>query len=280
MKIAVASGKGGTGKTSVASSLFLARPGTLGLDLDVEEPNMGILLGSPEMEVRPVYLPVAVIDANICTRCGLCTRECAYGALAMFGTGAPVVNETLCRGCGLCPRICPVQAITEANRQVGEVMVGTADGSPFIEGRLKVGSINSVHVIESAVKEASAFDNSDWVIDCAPGAACPVAAALRAADLALLVTEPTPFGRSDLEGLLELTSEMGIPAALVINKTGMGDASFDDICERYGVEVLARYPFSRALAESGARGESPYRADVSWARTTDALWKTIEGRFS
>ncbi len=280
MKIAVASGKGGTGKTSVASSLFLARPGTLGLDLDVEEPNLGILLGYPEMEVRPVYLPVAVIDDNICTGCGLCARECAYGAIAWFGSGTPVINETLCRGCGLCPLICPVKAIREDKREVGEVMVGSAEGAPFIEGRLRVGSINSVQVIDAAIREASAFENPDWVIDCAPGAACPVAAALRAADLALLVTEPTPFGRSDLEGLLELTAEMGIPAALVINKTGMGEASFDDLCERYGVEILARYPFSRSLAESGARGECPYRADPSWARTTDALWKTIEGRLS
>ena len=280
MKIAVASGKGGTGKTSIASSLFLARQSTLGIDLDVEEPNMGILLGSPEMEVRPVHLPVAVIDGDICTGCGLCARECAYGALAWFGSGTPMVNDTLCRGCGLCPLICPVKAIGEENRQVGEVMVGTVEGAPFIEGRLKVGSINSVHVIESAVKEASAFKNSDWVMDCAPGAACPVAAALRAADLALLVTEPTPFGLSDLEGLLQLTSEMGIPAALVINKTGMGDVSFDDICERYGVEIFARYPFSRSLAESGARGESPYRADASWALTTDVLWKSLERRLS
>lgn len=280
MKIAVASGKGGTGKTSVSASLVLARPGTIALDLDVEEPNLGILLGVPEGQVRPVTHPVAVISEEACSRCGLCASSCAYGAIGWFGSGIPLITESLCRGCGLCPRLCPAGAIFEEERAVGEIRLGRAGGAPFVEGRLRVGSVNTVQIIHEAVKAAASFSSDAWVMDCSPGSACPVSAAFRSADLALLVTEPTPFGRSDLEGVLELASDMKIPTALVINKTGTGDTTFADLCARFSAKVLARYPFSRSVAESGARGECPFLTDEQWAETTRSLWRRLEEEFS
>jgi len=120
----------------------------------------------------------------------------------------------------------------------------------------------------------------DWIMDASPGTSCPVAAALRAADAAILAAEPTPFGLSDLEGVLEVVADMKLPAGIVVNKTGIGDRSLDGLCARFSVEVLARYPFSRSVAESGARGICPYLADATWRWKTDTLWRSIERRFS
>jgi MinD superfamily P-loop ATPase len=280
MKIAVASGKGGTGKTSISASLLLARPQTLAIDLDVEEPNLSILLGSFKGRVMPVTMPIARIKGSKCISCGKCSEACVYGAIAWLGGGIPVINESLCRGCGLCPRVCPPEAIYEVDQVVGEIRSGICEGISFLEGRLRVGSVNTVRVIEETVKKAQSFNETDWLMDCPPGTACPVAASLRHADMALLVTEPTPFGRSDLEGMLEMTADMRIPTALVINKTGMGVVSLDDLCRRFNVDVFASYPFSRSAAESGARGESPFKNDAGWAETTRSLWSEIERRFS
>jgi len=280
MKIAVASGKGGTGKTSISASLLLARPNVLAIDLDVEEPNLNILLGGFEGHVMAVTMPIVRIEGRKCISCGKCSEACVYGAIAWLGGGIPVINESLCRGCGLCPRVCPPEAIYEVDHRVGEIRSGTCGGISFLEGRLQVGSVNTVRVIEETVKKAESFDETDWLMDCPPGTACPVAASLRHADMALLVTEPTPFGRSDLEGMLEMTADMRIPTALVINKTGMGEVLFDDLCRRFNVDTLASYPFSRSAAKSGALGESPFKTDAEWAKTTRYLWSEIERRFS
>ncbi|TDY59510.1 MinD superfamily P-loop ATPase [Aminivibrio pyruvatiphilus] len=280
MKIAVASGKGGTGKTSISASLVLARPRVLAIDLDVEEPNLSILLGCAETEALSVTMPSAKIDGSACISCGTCAKACVYGAIAWLGGGIPVINGSLCRGCGLCSRVCPPGAIFEEEQAVGEVRSGKCGGISFLEGRLRVGSVNTVHVIGETVKKAETLGASDWVMDCPPGTACPVAASLRHADMALLVTEPTPFGRSDLEGMLELTADMRIPSALVINKTGIGNVPLEDLCRRFGTEILARFPFSRSAAECGARGESPFKTDAGWAETTRSLWSEIERRFS
>ncbi|MGI6792454.1 4Fe-4S dicluster-binding protein [Aminivibrio sp.] len=280
MKIAVASGKGGTGKTSISASLLLARPDTLAIDLDVEEPNLNILLGSFDGCVMPVTMPIARIEGSKCISCRKCAEACVYGAIAWLGAGVPVINESLCRGCGLCPRVCPPEAIYEEDQVVGEIRSGICGGISFLEGRLRVGSVNTVRVIEETVKKAQSFNETDWLMDCPPGTACPVAASLRHADMALLVTEPTPFGRSDLEGMLEMTADMRIPTALVVNKTGIGDILIDDLCRRFNADIIARYPFSRSAAESGARGESPFKTDAGWAETTRSLWSDIERRFS
>ncbi|MDI9369820.1 MAG: 4Fe-4S binding protein [Synergistaceae bacterium] len=280
MKIAVASGKGGAGKTSIAASLVLGRPGSLAMDLDVEEPNLGILLDFKGGSERPVLQPVASLDPDLCSGCGRCAQACEFGALAWFGSGLPVINEFLCHGCGVCPLVCPTGAMSERDREVGRIRSGTAAGGPFIEGRLKVGSVSTVHVIEETMRAAEEFGERYWIMDGPPGVSCPAATVLRAADAALMVAEPTPFGLSDLASVLEVASDLKKPAAVVVNKAGLGERPLDDLCRRFSVEVLESFPFSRAAAATGALGKCPYNTDADWAARTERLWREMERVFS
>ncbi len=148
--------QGRHGKTSISASLFAARPDTLAIDLDVEEPNLSILLRSFEGQMMPVTMPIARIEGSRCISCGKCAEACVYGAIAWLGVGVPVtINESLCRGCGLCPRVCPAKTIYEEDQVVGEIRSGICAGISFLEGRLQVGSVNTVRVIEKRLKRRS-----------------------------------------------------------------------------------------------------------------------------
>ena len=268
--IAVVSGKGGTGKTSFSASLALSRPGVAAVDADVEEPNLSLLLGDPVMATMNVGLPVPVVDAAKCTRCGTCSRTCRFGAVLSFGKAPPVFSE-LCHGCGACVMACPEKALCEVDRPIGFIGRGVSNGIVLVEGRLMVGMPNPVPVIERAVGLGLA-EGLDTVIDSPPGAACPMVAALREAGAAILVTEPTPFGRADAEVVAQVLHDMGKPAALVVNRSGIleEEPPFDGVTGTF--PVLARLPFSRAVAEGCARGIPPTELDPSWETAAKAAW--------
>jgi len=274
LTIAVASGKGGTGKSSVSASLAVSVPDILAVDADVEEPNLGVLLGSEPLESALISLKVPAIDRRLCTRCGECVSACKFGALTMFGETPPKVND-LCHGCGLCTMVCPTGAISEIDRPIGEIRHLKTIKGELYEGRLHVGKPNPVPVIEGLIKTVQGI-NVPKVIDCAPGNACPMVAGVRYADAVLLVTEPTPFGAADLDLTLQAVTNLGKPVGVLVNRSDLAAADIDGLAAKYGTPVLARLPFSRKIAAAYAEGTPPALADSLWAVELGKIWDFFE----
>jgi MinD superfamily P-loop ATPase len=258
MIISIASGKGGTGKTMLSTSLALAYRSVKGrrllfLDCDVEEPNARIFLKPELTGCREVTVPVPVVDMDKCTACGLCAEVCEYNAIMVNKKGRQVLTfHHLCRGCGACSLLCPERAISEQERIVGVVEWGRANGMDFVDGSTRIGEAMAPPLIR-AVKE-HLEKRKDAILDCPPGTACPVVASVRGSDYCLLVTEPTPFGLNDLTLAVEMVRALGIPAGVVINQADIGDKGVRDYCRSERLSVLAEIPYDRRIAESYSRG--------------------------
>jgi len=275
MIISVASGKGGTGKTLVATSLALSlsesSPVQL-LDCDVEEPDAHILLRPSLDSASPVMQPVPKVDETRCTFCGRCSEVCAFNAIAVMGRTILLLPE-LCHGCGACAYVCPEGAITEEGREVGTVETGMAGGLRFAQGRLSIGEAMPVPVIR-AVK-ALADTSTTVVIDAPPGTGCPVVEAVRGSDFCLLVTEPTPFGLHDLTLAVELTRDLAIPCGVVINRCGVGDDAVECYCAERGLPVLLRIAFERRIAELYCRGLTLAEGMPEWKAALRDLFEKV-----
>lgn len=267
MIVAVASGKGGTGKTTVATALAVAVASTDGvasasphvtvqlLDCDVEEPNAHLFLKPVIQKRESVGILTPVVDQDRCTGCRRCAEVCAYHAIAVLGKEVLVFDE-LCHGCGSCTFNCPELAIHEELRVTGHVEKGRAGEIAFAGGVLNEGEAMAVPVIRK-LKEGTLKDAKDGltILDAPPGTSCPVVESLRGADYALLVTEPTPFGLHDLRLAVEVAKrELGLPTGVVINRDGVGNSEVEDYCQREGIPILLRIPLDRRIAEASSEG--------------------------
>ena len=259
MRIVIASGKGGTGKTTIATSLALVAAtfeSVRVLDCDVEAPNAGLFLHPALNRRKEVGILLPVVDEALCTHCGRCAEICEYHAIAVVGKKTLVFPE-LCHGCGSCTLNCPEKAICERLDVMGVLEGGpTPAGIDFAQGVMNIGEPMAVPIIRELKKWPPARPFDLEIRDAPPGASCPVVESIRGADFALLVTEPTPFGLHDLKQVAEITRELGIPAGVVINRDGIGDNAVEAWCAEAGLPILMRIPMERRFAEAIAVGKT------------------------
>ncbi|MBN1433690.1 4Fe-4S binding protein [Candidatus Fermentibacterales bacterium] len=263
--VSVGSGKGGTGKTTVATSLALALSSSLApderplyLDCDVEEPDSALFLKPEIATEREVGVLVPIVDEGSCTKCGTCSERCAWNAIAVTGAGVMVFPE-LCHGCGSCVTGCPSAAISEELFPLGILELGTAGGMGYGAGRMNVGSPMPVPVIRelkcSMLGSVPGPGRTIAVLDSPPGSACPFVETVRGSDLLLLVTEPTPFGLHDLRIAVEVArDQMGLRTLVVVNRDSPGYEELDRYCRQQGLPIALRIPFSREIAECTLSG--------------------------
>lgn len=273
MIISIASGKGGTGKTTVATNLALSIGKCQLLDCDVEEPNAHIFLKPQMMESRSVGLPVPQVDLEKCTYCGKCGEVCQFSAIAVIKKNVLTFPE-LCHGCGACSLLCPADAITEVERKIGTLEIGQSDGIRFIHGILEISEAMSPPLIR-AVKDV-ASNNDTTIVDVPPGTSCPVIEAVRGSDFCLLVTEPTPFGLNDLILAVEMLRVLKIPFGVAINRSDVGDDKVDDYCNRENIPILMKIPMDRDLAVAYSNGMPLVVAKPEWKAEFAALFEDIK----
>jgi MinD superfamily P-loop ATPase len=275
MRIAIASGKGGTGKTFVTVNLArsFGNP-LLVLDCDVEEPNSNLFIHGDLISERRSTVLVPRVDESLCEGSKVCSEVCEFNAIAVIG-GKPLIFEDLCHSCGACAMFCPNGAIGEIEHKIGKVTVRTSDNIRLVEGMLDVGKALAVPVIRDVQHFADDAKEEHVLIDSPPGTSCPMVWTVGDADLVILVAEPTSFGLHDLKLAVETVREIGIQFGVVINKDGLGDDRLERYCEKEGIEILARIPHDRRIAEVYAKGEQVIDVLPEYHELFTNLWNTI-----
>jgi MinD superfamily P-loop ATPase len=288
LKISIASGKGGTGKTLVATSLAASRALQTGkritlADCDVEEPNAYLFFPArTPPERKECHVPLPLIDESKCSHCGKCADFCAYHALAVLPQTVLLFAE-LCHGCGGCSIICPEKAVSEGVRSVGDIFRAVSGGLQIVWGELAVGEARTTPLIK-AVKDLAERDwqendgcgDGDVIVDCPPGTSCSMVESVRDTDFCLLVTEPTPFGLYDMDIAMKVLEKMKIPRAVLVNKSGMGDRKVYDYLERKDIPLLMEIPLDRRIAELYSRGEIFAMKMQQWQAGFASLISRIE----
>jgi MinD superfamily P-loop ATPase len=284
MRIAIASGKGGTGKTTIAVNLacVLGKSGQTVqyLDCDVEEPNGHLFLQPEIVTTESVGIPIPIVDETKCIGCRKCADICQYHAIAVLKKA--IVFPELCHGCGGCVLVCPASAIREENRPIGVVEMGTAlrsssgqtAGVLFVQGRLNIGEPMAPPLIRSVKKKS--IGEGVALLDAPPGTSCPVVTTVRDVDYVLLVTEPTPFGLNDLKLAVEMIRQLGVRHGVVINRADSGDSRVRDFCEAEGIPVLQELPDDRRLAEAYSRGQMAVQVLPDWENRMRDLWDRVK----
>ena len=278
--IAVASGKGGTGKTTVATNLALIASasgrGVQYLDCDVEEPNGHIFL-KPKIKIKQaVMVDVPGVDLDKCTGCGKCGQICQYKAIVHIKDNNVLTFEQLCHSCGGCIRVCPSGAIKPKKLDIGDIEIGMAGKVDFVHGRLRIGYVRTPSLIKEVKKHIK--ENQLTIIDAPPGTSCPVVEAVKGADFVLLVTEPTPFGLNDLKLAVDMTRKMNLPLAVMINRYGIGNDETEKYCRDEKIKIVMKLPDDRRIAEAYSVGKMIVDVLPEYKEEFTGLYESISKR--
>jgi MinD superfamily P-loop ATPase len=270
--VSIASGKGGTGKTTVAVNLALSLKGVQLLDCDVEEPNVHLLLKPKIDKVEPVYILTPLVNKKLCDYCGKCAEFCQYNAIFVSSEKVLIFPE-LCHSCGGCNIVCPREAITEEKNKIGVLKFGSAGDLKLVYGELEIGQPMAVPVIKEVKKQVERSKNV--IIDSPPGTSCPVIETVRGSDFCILVTEPTPFGLHDLKIAVQVLEDMRIPFGIVINRSDIGDKKIYEYCSEKDAPILLEIPFQRRIAELYSKG-IPFSLEMpKWKEKFELLFDEI-----
>ncbi len=272
MIISIASGKGGTGKTTVATNLALSLGEAQLIDCDVEEPNANIFLKADISESVDVAVDFPKIDKEKCDYCGKCSEFCAYNALAVVPSEVLVFPE-LCHSCGGCELVCPQDAISWNKRVIGKIEHGEIDGFDFYHGLLNIGEIMAIPVLKALKKKVDSSKNV--ILDAPPGTSCPVIETLNGSDYCILVTEPTPFGLHDLKLAVDVVRHLNIPFGVIINRDGVGDKKAELYCQQEKIPVLMKIPHSKEIAQLYSKGIPFVKELPIWREEFIKLFKKI-----
>lgn len=274
MKIVVLSGKGGTGKTTISTNLAINIKNAILIDTDVEEPNSYIFLKPQIEDTIPVTKEYPKVDMNKCILCGKCGEFCRYNAILPAKNKVLIFKE-MCHDCGGCELVCPTDAIEYKKREIGNIYSGTSKyGIKMKYGDLNVGEVSGVKIIEE-LKEL-VKDEKIVIIDAPPGTSCSTVAAIEDTDYAIIVSEPTPFGVSDMKMVVEMLRNINIPFGVVINKAGLGDNEIYEYCDEENIEILQEISFDREIAKLYARGSILSHEIESYKEKFETIFKKIK----
>ena len=274
MIVSVASGKGGTGKTSVAVNMALSIGNLQLLDCDVEEPNDHIFLKPKISSVQPVTVSVPIVNETLCDRCRKCADFCQYNAL-FVGSDEVLVFPDLCHSCGGCALVCPEEAISEVPHKIGTLKLGTNGNVELVYGELEVQKPMAVPIIKEVKRRIKR--DKDAILDSPPGTSCPVIQTVKNSDFCILVTEPTPFGLHDLKIIVQVLESMEIPSGVIVNRAGVGDKIIYEFCRGKNIPILLEIPYDKQIAELYSRG-IPFSQEMpEWRAKFLALFNTIRG---
>lgn len=274
MKIAVLSGKGGTGKTTVSTNLAYIIENSKLYDADVEEPNADIFLKMKDKNSKPVMTNYPEVDMDKCKLCGKCGDFCHFNAIIPAKNDVVIFKE-LCHDCGGCKIVCPYGAIEYIPREIGKIVSGIGENSTPIEyGELNIGEMSGVKIIENLKDKID--DSLVNFIDSPPGTSCATVAAIENVDFAVLVSEPTPFGVSDMKMVVEMLRNMEIPFAVVVNKAGLGDDEIYEYCSSESISIIGEIPFDKKYAEFYSNGDIiSEKADI-YRNNILGIWNNIQ----
>ena len=273
MNIAVASGKGGTGKTTVATNLALSIGDIQFIDCDVEEPNANIFLKTKIDNSENISVSIPEIGKTKCDYCGKCSEFCAYNALAVVPNNILVFPE-LCHSCGGCRLVCPKDAVNWHDRVVGKIEHGQAKGIDFFHGLLNVGEIQAIPVIKALKRKVD--KSKKVIIDVPPGTSCPVIESIGGSDYCILVTEPTPFGLHDLKLAVEVVRHLNIPFGVIINRDGIGDKKVESYCQKENIPVLLKIPERKKIAHLYSNGIALANESYEWREMFGLVFNRIK----